>query len=113
MTATIQKVQNGLVKFIDTELINHLDGWQKIGFGAASALIVKNLPNTIQQYAKTPAIAMLGVIDKDMNIDIDALHDAIMDYFSTEGEYVNVPMVGRMKITKQDVESLYKYIKEA
>ncbi len=113
MKANIQKVQNGLAKFIDTELVNHLDGWQKIGFGAVSALVIKNLPTTIKQYAHHPAIAMLGVIDEDLNIDIDALHDAVMDHFSTEGEYINVPMLGRLKITKQDVESLYKYIKEA
>lgn len=113
MKASIEKVQAGLVKFIDTEMINHLDGWQKIGFGAGSALIIKNLPKTIEAYAKHPAIAMLGIVDEDGNIDIDAVHDAIMDYFSSEGEYVNVPLIGRVKITKQDVETLYKYIKEA
>lgn len=113
MKASIQKVQNGLVKFIDTEMINHMEGWQKIGFGAASALVIKNLPNTLEQYANHPAIAMLGIIDTDKNVDIDALHDAVMDYFSSEGEYVNIPMIGRMKITKQDVETLYQYIKEA
>lgn len=113
MKASVQKVQNGLVKYIDNEMINHLDGWQKIGFGAASALIIKNLPNTIATYANHPAVAMLGIIDKDSNVDIDALHDAVMDYFKSEGEYVNIPLIGRVKITKQDVESLYKYIKES
>ena len=85
----------------------------KIGFGAASALVVKNLPGTLEQYAKHPFVIMLGVIDADGNIDIDALHDAVADYFKSEGEYVNVPMIGRMKFTKSDVESLYRYIKEA
>lgn len=113
MKASIQKVQNGLIKFIDTEMVNHLDGWQKIGFGAASALIVKNLPNTVATYANHPAIAMLGIIDKDNNIDIDALHDAILDHFGSDGEYVNIPLIGRVKITKQDVETLYQHIKEA
>ncbi len=113
MKASIQKVQSGIARFIDTEMINHLDGWQKIGFGAASALAIKNLENIIKQYKSNPVIAMFGIIDEDNNIDIDALHDAIMDYFNTEGEYVNVPLLGRLKITKQDVETLYKYIKEA
>lgn len=113
MKANIQKVQNGLAKYIDSEMINHLDGWQKIGFGAAAALIIKNLPNTIKAYMQHPLVVALGVVDADENIDIDALHDAVMDYFSTEGEYINVPMLGRIKIIKQDVELLYKYIKEA
>lgn len=50
MVASIQKVQAGLVRYIDTEMLNHMDGWQKIGFGAVSALIIKNLPNTAQRY---------------------------------------------------------------
>ncbi len=113
MKASIQKVQIGLANFIDTEMVNHLDGWQKIGFGAAAALIIKNLPNTINAYMKHPIVVAFGVIDEDGNIDIDALHDAIMDHFATDGEYINIPMLGRVKITKQDVETLYKFIREA
>ncbi len=113
MKANIQKVQVGLANFIDKEMVNHLDGWQKIGFGAASALIIKNLPNTINAYMKHPVVVAFGIIDKDQNVDIDALHDAIIDHFGSEGEYINIPMIGRFKISKQDVELLYKYIKEA
>lgn len=113
MKANIQKVQNGLIKFIDTEILNHLGSWQKIGFGAGSALLIKNLPQTIENYANHPTIAMFGIIDKDKNIDIDALHDALIDNFTSEGEYVNIPLIGRIKITKQDIETLYNLIKEA
>lgn len=113
MKASIEKVQAGLAKYIDNEMINHLQGWQKIGFGASSALIIKNLPNTIQAYKNSPVVAMFGVLDEDNNIDIDALHDAISDYFTSDGEYVNVPLLGRIKFTKQDIETLYQYIKEA
>lgn len=113
MVANIQKVQTGLVRYIDTEMINHLEGWQKIGFGAASALIIKNLPNTMQVYMNHPFVQALGVVDSEGNIDIDALHDAVKDYFSEQGEYINIPLMGRVKFTKADIEALYKYIKEA
>ncbi len=113
MKVGLDKVQLGLTKFIDSEMINHLEGWKKIGFGAGAALIIKNLPNTLQVYANHPFIAMLGVIDENGKIDIDALHDAVVDYFSENGDYVNIPLLGRVKITKEDIENLYKYIKEA
>lgn len=113
MKASLEKVQIGITKFIDNEMINHLQGWQKIGIGAGMALIIKNLPNFIEKYKNSPIVLMFGVIDEDMNIDIDALHDAVSDYFSEQGEYINLPIIGRVKFTKQDIETLYKYIREA
>lgn len=113
MLANIQKVQAGLIKYIDSEMINHMDGWKKIGFGASSALIIKNLPNTVQIYSGHPFVQALGIIDEEGNVEIDALHDAVKDYFSDAGEYIDIPLIGRVKFTKSDVETLYQYIKEA
>lgn len=113
MVANIQKVQVGLARYIDTEMLNHMDGWQKIGFGAASALIIKNLPNTVQRYMNHPLIQALGIMDEEKNIDIDALHDAVAEHFGEQGEYVNIPLLGRVKFTKADIEALYNHIKEA
>lgn len=113
MVANIQKVQAGLVRYIDTEMLNHMDGWQKIGFGAVLALIIKNLPNTAQRYMNHPLIQALGIMDEDKNIDIDALRDAVVEHFGEQGEYVNIPMLGRVKFTKADIEALYNHIKEA
>ena len=113
MKASIEKVKSGLTTFIDGNLINHLEGWQKIGVGAAAALLIRNLPATVEKYAKHPFVVALGIIDDDLNVDIDALHDAVADYFLGDGEYINVPVIGRVKITKEDVEGLYQSIKEA
>ena len=113
MKASMQKVQAGLAAFVDNEMINHMEGWQKIGFGAASALAIKNLPNTLDAYMNHPVVVAFGVVDNDKNIDIDALHDAVIDNFTSAGEYVNIPLIGRIKISKQDIENLYQYIKDA
>lgn len=60
-----------------------------------------------------PLIQALGIMDEDKNIDIDALRDAVVEHFGEQGEYVNIPMLGRVKFTKADIEALYNHIKEA
>lgn len=112
MKVTIEQIQKGFIKFIDTEIINHLQGWQKIGFGATAALIIKNLPNIAKAYMNNPVVSMLGVIDSEEKIDVEAIHDALADYLTETGEYIDIPMFGRIKVTRQDLETLYIDIKE-
>lgn len=113
MVVTIDKIQRGLAYYFDKEFIPHLTGWSKLGAGTAVALIINNLPQTMERYRHNAFIDMLGVIHDDKQVDITALHDAVCQYFSNEGEYIDLPVIGRVKFTRQDIELLYKYIKEA
>lgn len=111
MFVTIDKIQKGLTAYIDTEISNQLTGWEKIGFCTASALILRNLPETLEQYRNNKFIQMLGIIDDNGNIDIDSLRDAIAE--NLKEEHIDIPIIKRrLKVTQADLDSLYNMIKE-
>lgn len=111
MITTIQ-AKNGLVKYIDNDMLPHLTGVKKIGLGIYTALAADNLVNAMEKYREHPAVAMLGVVDADGNIDIDRLYQAAAQHFQ-QGERVSIdiPLIGPYTVDKSDLESLYRYMK--
>ena len=110
--ASIQQIQQGAARFVDSELVPAFAGAEKILVGGVAALLIANIENIVKQYATHPVVAMLGVY-KDGNVDVDALYQAFAPQFDAEKIPVKVPIVGTMKVGKAEVDKLYQYIKEA
>ena len=110
--ASIQQIQQGAVKFIDNDLVPAFSGAEKILVGGAAALMVANIGGLIQQYAAHPVVAALGVYD-GKEVDVDALYQAFAPRFGSEKIPLKLPVVGTIKIGKDELDRLYKYIKEA
>lgn len=112
---TIEKVQAGLVTFIDRELAPGLSGWDRVIVAGGSGLIAANLPRIIAQYANHPMVSALGVYDAESGqVDIDALYKAASPYMGTERLPLKIPAIGiTVKIGKPELDALYRYIKEA
>lgn len=112
---TIDKVQSGVTAFVDREIVPGLSGWDKVIVAGGIALMISNLPNIIAQYSSNPAVAALGLYDKNTNqVNVDALYNAACPYIGTERLPVKIPIVGiTVKIGKPELDSLYRYIKEA
>ena len=112
MLVTINQIQKGLIAYVDNEIAPTLEGWEKIGFCSASALILRNLPATFDQLRNNQFVQMLGIIDDKGNVDIDALSDAVAQYLKEE--HIDIPIIKRrMKVTGADLDKLYNMIKEA
>ena len=110
---TLQQAQMGLVKYIDTDIMPHLSGLKKVGLGIYTGLAGNNIAAIVERYAHHPAVEVLGVIDKDGNIDLDALYQAAAPMFA-EGQKVpiDIPLIGELTVDKTDLEKLYRYMKE-
>ena len=102
---TIAQVQNGLMKYLDAEILPHLTGATKVGVGIFAALASRN----IAQYANHPAVAMLNVIDGNGMVDIDAIYSAAMPMFATP-QKISIPVVGDFTFDQSDVEKLRRYM---
>ena len=112
MTVTIEQVRNGITAYIDSEIAPMLEGWERVGFCSAAALILRNLPKVFDQYKTNNFIRMLGIIDENDNIDLDALRDAMASYLTEE--HIDIPIIKRrMKVTGKDLDKLYNMIKGA
>lgn len=109
--ASLQQIQQGAVRFVDNELVPAFSGVEKVLVGGAAALLVANLGNLVQQYTSHPMVAALGVYNNG-DIDIDALYKAFAPRLGAEKYPLKLPMVGTIKVGKEEIDKLYKYIKE-
>lgn len=111
--ATMQQVKNGLVKYIDTDVLPHLSGVKKLGLGVYTALAADNLVGLMEKYKDHPAVAVLNVIDAQEDVDIDKLYQALSPMFDSGAKQtIHIPLIGDMTVDRTDLEKLYRYMKE-
>ena len=89
-----------------------VDDLQLIVAGA-SGLIASNLPNLVKTYSSHPLVAAIGLYDAEHNmINLDALYDAFVPRLGTEKIPLTIPKIGTIKMGKDEIDSLMRYIKE-
>lgn len=108
------KVQAGIAKYLDAELITKLDedSVQKVLVGVAISLYIKKFSNLIAMAQDKPAIKMLDIIDDKGNIDIDTIKKELEKQIPDTGIKVDLPLIGTMTFHKSDIATLYEYIVE-
>ena len=112
--ATIQQVQRGFVNFVDNEVALAFDGWQKAVVAGAAGLLAANLPNLVKVYGSHPMVAAMGVYDPAANsVNIDALYNAFVPKLGAEKIPLSIPKIGTIKLGRDEIDALMRYIKEA
>lgn len=109
---TMNQLQNGIAAYIDREVLPHLTGMKRVGLGVYAAMAAGSIGPTLMKYRDHPAVAVLDVIDKDGNVDIDKLYRAALPMFQEgEKQHISIPLIGDMTVDRTDLEKLYQYIK--
>ena len=110
---TYNQVVNGMSRYIDQEIVNKMQGLSRWGVGALSGIVLSskgaNIFNTLKA---NPIIKMLDVIDENDMIDIDTIYTEIRKQAEKSPATFNAPMIGTITLTKDDVDKLYRLIKE-
>lgn len=108
---SVANIKQGLSQYITDEIVCKMEGWQKWVAGAFSAMIMAKADGIVDELKNNSVVSMLGIIDKDGMIDIDALYSAFREQARTEGPVqVNLPMMGTLKLSLEDVDMIYRYI---
>ena len=112
--ATIGQIQRGVARFVDGHLAGAFTGWQKALVVGGSTLLAANMPNLVKVYGAHPMVAALGVYNHEAGtIDVDALYNAFVPHMGTDKIPITVPKVGTIRLGKEELDALYRYIKEA
>jgi hypothetical protein len=112
--ATIQQVQTGFAKFVDNHLAGAFSGWQKAVVVGGSTLLAAGIPNLVKMYGSNPVVAAMGVYNPDAGtVDIDAIYNAFIPNLGTDKIPVPIPKIGTIKLGREDIDVLVRYIKEA
>ena len=112
--ATVLQVQRGFVNFVDNEVAAAFEGWQKAIVAGAAGLMAANLPNLVKTYGSQPIVAIMGVYDANSgNINIDALYNHFVPRLGSDKIPIPIPKIGTIRMGRDEIDLLVRYIKEA
>lgn len=104
------KVVNGLMSYVDNEIVAKMNGSLKgWGVGIIAGLLGRKADQVFAALRNNPAAALLGLIDGEL-VDVEAVYSEALRMAQRGSATVNVPMVGAVTFSAADVESLYRYI---
>lgn len=104
------KVVNGLMSYVDNEIVSKMSGSLKgWGIGIAAGVIGSRADKAFTALRDNAALTALGLIDGEM-VDIEAVYREALRVSQRSSATVNIPMIGAVTFGSGDVESLYRYI---
>lgn len=104
------KVVNGIMNYADQEVINKLPGTGKWIMGVALNLAAGKIDNIVDALINNPIVQTLEIVDEEGSIDVDTLIDAMKTSADKYGKVTfDVPMVGRLTFSGQDMANLKNY----
>lgn len=117
---TVSQVERGIVRFVDQDILPHInEGWsipfagmtidlpaglKKAVFGTAGAVLAKKA---------AVWLSSVGMVGEDGTVDIELIRREFMPRIPQEGFQVHLPGGTDMRLTAQDIETLYRYVLEA
>lgn len=112
MNYSAEQVINGLISYADNEVMGKLPTTGKWFMGTGIALASNKVSNVVDAMIDNTIVKMLGIVDEDRNIDVDTLISAMKESAEKYGKLtVNVPLVGNLTFSSDDVERLKNYIR--
>ena len=105
------KVISGIAKYVDTEIVDKMAGWQKWVVGGGVGIALSNATNVFNQLKNNEFVKMLGVIDKNDKIDVEKIYKEIKKQAKKSSITFNAPLIGAITLNENDVDRIYELIK--
>lgn len=107
---TYQKFMEGIAKFIDKEITAKIPSWQGWLFGMGTGIAMQKMDKIFNELKDNKILKTLDIIDGD-NINVDILYDELIKQADKGPITIEIPMLGSLKLGRNDVDVLYNYIK--
>ncbi len=106
---TMDQMKDGVIRFLDTEIIPQMGGLRKLAFSTYIALAADGLAEKLVKMKDSTIVAATGLIHEDGMIDVDKLYTTLCDKLC-EDVALDVPMIGRLSFTRSDLDRCYHMI---
>ena len=107
-----EKVLNGVVKYIDKEIIKGLNPWQEVLARVSMARVISNSASLKESLSKNAILKTFAISDENGNIDVDGLVADLKKIISEKGCLeLNLPLFGNFKFVASDVDTIHSYIR--
>lgn len=110
---SIDRVQAGVARYLDTEIIAKMSGVNKWLVAATASAYISDAPELLRKLNEKKAFAALNLIDEAGNVDIDKVYQHLKPIAAKYSAPVTLPVVGTLTFTEQDVDSLYTHIMQS
>lgn len=107
---SIDRVQNGVARYLDAELVPKMNGLNKWVFSAIATAYIADAPKLMDRIKGSALLAPLELIDVAGNVDIDKVYANLKPAAEKCPAPINVPGIGTITLTAADVDALYNYI---
>lgn len=108
---TSEQVLNGIVKYIDNEVLTKLDTKGKIFLGTGITIAMKNSSEVLSRVQNNEIVKTLGIVDENGQFDVELVAEHLKANASKYGKLqFNVPVVGTLTFTPEDVDRIKEYI---
>ena len=108
------RVINGIVKYLNREVIPNMNEWQGFVARMGTARILNNTDNLKKLLADNVYVKTFAIFDEHGNVDIDGLINDLKTAIKDKG-YIEfeLPMFGKFKFIESDIDNLHSYIRGA
>lgn len=109
---TSEEIVNGLMRYADREVIPKLGTGGKWVVGAAIGMAGNKISEIARNLSTNSLAKAVGAVNEDGLFDVDKLTESLQNSANRYGNLsLNVPMLGTMTFTADDVNKVGKYIK--
>nr|DAH65423.1 MAG TPA: hypothetical protein [Caudoviricetes sp.] len=109
----MDKVQSGILRYIDNEVVSQMSGVNKWLVAAAAAAYVVEAPRLVKKLKENKFFAELNLVDEAGNVDVEKIYQYIKPAAEKGPAPLALPIIGTLTFTAADVDSLYSYIMQA
>lgn len=106
------QVVGGVTNYLDAEILNKINGWQKWVIGAGLGVAMNKASNIFNELKNNTMVKTLEIIDENDMIDVDTLYREVKKQARKGAITFNVPMLGNLTLNESDVDKIYNNIKE-
>lgn len=107
---TLAQVTAGIERYLDTEILAKIPGWQKWVLGAAASRMLSRSGEIFNTLKNNPVVSAMGVIDEQDQIDIDAIYREFSKQAQRGAITFDIPLMGALTVNSGDIDRLYNYI---
>ena len=114
MFYSIDKVQRGLARYLDEEIVSKAEGKSKWLMTGMLTLYTAKLPQIVHQFKNNEAIKVLGIISDDGGIDVEAIAASVRPAARKSPMEITLPFNGgTVRFTESDIDMLLDHISHA
>lgn len=111
MIVSYNRVIDGIVRYIDKEVMPGMNDLQEIVARIAIGRLVDNRESLKEMLNSNPIIASFAIIDSDGNVDAERLLSEIKTQIAKKGSIkVEIPWFGKLTFIPEDVDKLRREI---